>query len=498
MISNKNLKKESPIGKKILKGTFFVALSTYIVYLITFIRSIILARLLMPEYFGVVALATFFYAFFSQFKEFGLDYALIHKQDRQELSYSTHFMLQTILGIANIVVVLIAIPILSKFYDHRIIKILLIFVVFSIFQAMSSTQRVYLEKQLAFGKIATINIITALIRTIIPILMAITGFGLWSLVWLTILDMLIPFMGYWIIHPWKLSLNFDKQMAKWFFKFGFFLWLGGITSLFMFDFDKFLIGSFAGLINLGFYSKAFEFARLPVSMAGHVLSRVTLPAYSKLQSNIKALSLTFSTVLSFIFRIVLIPALFIVLAAPEFVKLFLGEKWMEMIVILQILAGFTVLRSIYDEACTLFIAMGRPNISTMTNFIQALIMLILGPISIYIIGIKGMAIVVNFMLIIGILVIFNYISKHLNVSYKSIFVVPILSICAAFLCINFLEPYLKTNLGLKLIIKLSLGFLIYAIFLFIFEQKNLAEKIKFIKDLWSEKVDLIEDYHSGF
>lgn len=487
------------LGKKILKGTFFVAFSTYLVYFISIVRSIVLARLLLPEYFGIVALATFFYSFISQFKEFGLDYVLIHKQDKQELAYSTHFMLQTMLGMVNIVVVLAVIPILSKFYEPRVIKILLIFAVFSIFQAMSSTPRVFLEKHLAFGKITAINIATVLIRTIIPIVMVAKGFGLWSLVWLAILDMIVPFIGYWIIHPWKLNLNFDKQMVKWFFRFGFYMWLGGIAMVVLFEFDKFLVGSFVGLIALGFYSKAFEFTRLPVQMICHVLNKVTMPAYSKLQTDHSLLSLTFSMTTSIIFRLIIICAVIIVLIAPEFVKLFLGEKWIGMITILQIFAGFTVLRSLYDQAVTLFIAMGKPDIPTKVHFVQAAIMIILGPIGILIMGAKGMAVVINIMLAAGVIIIYYFIAGVVKISYKNIIFAPLFSACLSFFGASFISIYLpESTLAIRLFVKIILCSSIYVVALLIIEGKKIKEKINFIKNLWQERIDLIENPYSRF
>src|SRR3989344_3054669 len=114
------------IGKRAIRSTFFVTVNSYAAFGFGTISSIIMARLLLPEHFGLIALANFFLSLFGRVKEFGLDYALIHRQDELEKAFKTHFTLQIGLSVVNLLLVIIATPLLLKFYSSEVVLILLV------------------------------------------------------------------------------------------------------------------------------------------------------------------------------------------------------------------------------------------------------------------------------------------------------------------------------------------------------------------------------------
>lgn len=467
-----------------IKGTFIVAGSTYLVDLISFLRSIVLARLLVPEYFGIVALASFFFNLIRQLKEFNLDSALIYKPNATDDDFSTHFVLKLLLALLTLLVIVIFSPVLTRFYGPDITKIILIFAFFSIFQEVAATPRVVLEKELLFSRVAIINIVKEIIRTIVPIWMVFLGFGLWSLVAMAALDMAIPFFGFLVTKTWRISLRFNKKIAVWFLKYSSYMWISGLCITLMYEFDDFLVGVMVGMVALGLYSKAYDFSKLPTQLVTHIVNRVSLPLYSKLKDNKLELSGAFNNFLYFIFRLTLPLALVLFIIAPEFVYFFLGSKWSGAILLLRLLIIYSVLRSIQDDCSALFYGVGKPKIITTISLIQAVMMVVLAPVFVYFYKVNGAAIFVDLMTIIGIILIYKNISAFVDVEYRKNFLAPILSALLGLAAVFVLIKNLHISvLLIRLVIKLFLFMIVYVGALILFSRNELLQKFKYVFEI---------------
>ncbi len=473
------------IAKKAVKGTVFVAVSTYLTFGISFITSIILARFLVPEDFGIVALADFFLLLFARVKTFGFDHALMHKQDQLDEVLSIHFILQTSLAILTFIIVIIASVFFPKYYDPKMVTILLIFAFFSIFESMTSTPKVLLEKKLMYKQVTIFSVILTSIMSVIAIALAMWGYGVWSLVYPSAIGTIIAFIGYWILSPWKLSLKFDWELAKWLFKFGGILWIGGVMSFIVLQFDDFLVGTLVGVAALGFYSKAYHFSKLPLEMITHVVSRVAFPTYSKLQNNRKELSMAYTMVLSGILRLTIPMAIILFLIAPEFIVLLIGEKWLPMVPIFRMLIIYSLLRPIFDDGGSLCTAIGRPEIPTKLVTIQAVWVLLSAPLLTYFYGANGAAISVGIAMLIGVLLTYSkYLPKYIDISFRATFIPPIISIVAGLFVYLLLSQYITApNMILIVAYKTSVVGLTYMAVLFLIERERLLREIKYIYEL---------------
>ncbi|MBM3247921.1 MAG: hypothetical protein FJZ10_00625 [Candidatus Omnitrophica bacterium] len=472
------------LTNRAIKGTFIVAGSTYFIDLISFVRSIVLARLLVPEYFGIVALASFFFNLIRQLKEFNLDSALIYKPDASKDDFSTHFVLKLLLALLTLFVIAAISPILTRFYGPDITKIILIFAFFSIFQEAAATPRVVLEKELLFSRVAVINIVKEIIKTIIPIGMVFLGFGLWSLVAMAVLDMSIPFFCFLITRTWRLSFRLSKEKAIWFLKYSSYMWIAGLCITLMYEFDDFLVGVMAGMVALGLYVKAYDFSELPTQLVTHIINRVSLPLYSKLKDNKAELSRSFNNFLYFIFRLALPLALALFIVAPEFIYIFLGAKWAGAILLLRLLIVYSVLRSIQDDCSALFYGIGKPKIMTYVVTAQAIIMVVLAPFFVYFFKVNGAAIFVDLMTIIGIILIYKNVSVFVDVEYKKNFLAPIVSAIIGLLAVFiFLQNVYIPGLFIRLIVKLFLFGAIYTSILILLSKDELSHKFKFVFEI---------------
>lgn len=394
-----------------------MAIGTYSSVAISFATSIILARLLAPEYFGIVALGGFFIELFGRVREFGFDQALVHRQADPEKAYSTHFILNSSAFFLSFLLSLIASPILLKYYDREVVIVFLILSFLLFLKGTSQTPRIYLEKELAFGRVVLVDFIALFLSCAISVYMAFKGYTLSAVVAHTGLLYLFTFIGFWLIKPPKLSLKIDKETTLWFMKFGGFLWIGGFATFILFKFNDFLAGTFLGAAVLGYYSKAFNLAQLPNSFVTSIASRVALPTYAKLQEDKAKLSDGFNLILRNIVRISVPIALTIFLTSGRFVLLLFGEKWLPMVPILRVLSIYAFSRAVFDDAGAFLTAVGKPNVVSKYLSFQAILTVIISPLLAWKFGVFGLTLGLDLVLVIGVLLAYYFLNKEVKVDF---------------------------------------------------------------------------------
>jgi len=421
------------VATRAVRSTLYVALSTYVSVAVTFVSSIILARLLEPSHFGIVALANFFLGLFGRVRELGLNQALVHRQKNLEEAYAAHFILHLGLAFLNLLLVLVAAPILSSRYPDQpqMVQVLLVFAAFAVFQAASQTQQMAFEKELLFRYTTLINILALVISSVISVAMAYKNYGVWSLVAGNTANTFLVFVGLWFFRPWKLQLKFDQEIAKWFLKFGFYLWVGAIVTFILFQYNDFIVGTLLGAATLGFYSKALKFAELPNSLVTSVISRVALPTYAKLQSEKQKLQTSFNLVLTNIVRLSLPLTLVLFFTAREFTMVLIGEKWLPMVPIFKLLVLYSFLRTIFDDAGAFLTAVGRPQIVSKYISLQATAILVLTPLAVKFWGVDGAALALDAVMLLGVFLAYFYVAKKINLKFASIFLPSFASAIAA-------------------------------------------------------------------
>ena len=254
------------IAEKAVKSSIYLTFSPIILIFVGFFGNLILAGLLIPEYFGTVAFASSIFGFVQRPRAFGLNLALIHKQvdkSNRDAYYSTHLIIQALLSLFVMVIAFAISPLLSFKYDKILIIIFLILATASIFDkdGLSSTPATILEKELRYSVVSWANLISTILSFGIAILMACLGFGVWSLVVMNLVLIIVPLFTYWVFAQWKPDLKkirFDRGIAFWFLsQQGIFLWIAGISYFLTLIFDDFLVGTLVGTLALGYYSVAY-------------------------------------------------------------------------------------------------------------------------------------------------------------------------------------------------------------------------------------------------
>jgi len=193
--------------------------------------GIVMARILGPEEFGLMALAAFFLGLSTRIREFSLDDVLIQRPATDKDIYSTHWTMQLALGGFQLALVLLALPILNHFYpDVRVRNatltgILLVLVLGDTMTIAASTPFALLRKKMRFGHLGIIEVAGATLTACSGIWLAAAGYGVWGLAVGRVAPAFLKLVYCWVMHPWKLSFKFNRQTARVFLKLGFFLWV---------------------------------------------------------------------------------------------------------------------------------------------------------------------------------------------------------------------------------------------------------------------------------
>ena len=313
--------------------------------LVGFISSIVLARLLIPEDYGLIGMLAIFIAVSEVFINGGFGSALIQKKRPTDMDYSTFFIWNLTISVFLYVVLFLCSPLIAGFYNQKILcSILRIYGVILIINSVSLVQTYQLRKQLNFKKIGAIEVSASALSLMVCIYFAWKGYGVWALVIQTLFGGTLKTLLFWLTSKWRPMLKFSVQSFKELFSFGGFILLSNLINTFCNNIQGLLIGRFYNPATMGYYSKAKSTEDLSSSFIAQVIDQVAFPVLAEAQND-KAYMIRmlkkFISVLAFLtFPIML---LLILLANPVFVILY-SEKWLQSVPYFQILclAGLAI------------------------------------------------------------------------------------------------------------------------------------------------------------
>ena len=345
------------------QGIIWMGISQFSMQFFKFMVTVILAHLLFPEDFGLMSLAAIFIGLVLTLHELGFGAAIIQRKEINEEHLSTAFWGSLIAGIIFCLFTIISSPLVADFFqDERVQPILIVlsfvFVVGSFIVVPASL----LSKNLEFKKIAYLEISTETIAGIIAILLAFSGFGVWSLVLRMLLGNLLYGVLLWIICPWRPSFIFKLDKFKELFGFSVNVTGSRLINYGQINIDNLIVGKILGVSALGYYALAYRLITLPLKRVSMVIIKVTFPTFSIIQEDNKQIRKGYLKVLRYI-SLITFPALSgLFVVAPEFILIFLGEKWLPVILPLQILCIAGAIRSIVDTSNVILLSKGRPDI----------------------------------------------------------------------------------------------------------------------------------------
>ncbi|HWP93496.1 MAG TPA: MOP flippase family protein [Thermodesulfobacteriota bacterium] len=389
------------LSQKIKSGTAWVSIAHFGSNILSLITTVILARLLLPKDFGIVAIAMVVWELVRLFGDVGIAAKLIYQQEDVDRYASAAFWLNILVALCLTLLTVLVSPLAASFYDNDMVKPILMLLALGFFlNSFGSIHSTLLTKELDFRKRSLVEIGVTTISKAITIAMAFAGYGVWSLVIPEVFSSPVRVLGFWMVCPWRPSLKFGLRYWKEIFGYGKYIFGSNLLRYLNINGDYMVIGKFLGAGELGLYTFAYNLADWPVKNIVWIVGRVAFPAFSKLQKDLGTMKEVFLK-MTRLLSLVTFPLFIGLLAvANELIPVVFGEKWNRSIIPLQIIIGFTMIRSFVSPCGQIILALGRPDIDFKFNAVQVPLLLIavLIGVSYGIIGVAiGMSLVVGLM-----------------------------------------------------------------------------------------------------
>lgn len=319
---------EDSLKHKTLKGTIWSSIERFSVQGIAFVVMIIMARVLTPEDYGLVGMLTVFIAISQSLVDSGFSQALIRKQNRSEVDNSTVFYFNIGVGIALYFLLFFCAPLISNFYNEPILVQLTRLIALSILiNSFVVVQRALLTIKIDFKTQAKASLTAALFSGAVGITMAYTGYGVWSLVWYQLTNLIVNAILLWILSHWRPKLMFSKSSFRELFYFGSKLALSGIIDCLYQNIYLIVIGKVFKASDLGYYTRAQQFAAFPSSNLTGILQRVTFPVLCTIQDDDDRLRSVYRRFLRLTAFIIFPLMIGLAAVAHPLIVFILKEKW---------------------------------------------------------------------------------------------------------------------------------------------------------------------------
>lgn len=347
----------------VYSGVRWSATGSFTCQAIHFLSSIVLARLLAPEYFGLLAMAMVFVGFGNQFSSMGFSQAIVQRARITEDLLNSLFVVTLVVGCLIAIVTALAGPVFAWIYsDPRVASMMAVLGLTFILRAPCLVPSALLTRRMAFLHLALIDVFPTALSAIASVMLALRGYGVWSLVWPTVAKPLIETPMLYAMSRWKPRLSFRWADVHSVLDFGANLTGFTVLNYFARQTDKFVIGAFLGATPLGFYSLAYRVLLRPRVAVTTILNRVLFPALSRMQQNDERLKAVYLQACGAIAFVTFPMMLGLTVVARPFVEVILGAKWLPAVPLIWVLAPLGMLLSISTTVGNLYLAKGRADL----------------------------------------------------------------------------------------------------------------------------------------
>lgn len=349
-----SLKKKSAEG---LKWSFIETIGVRLFSVSTYF---ILAKLLDPTAFGIVALTNTFIFFSEIFVEQGFVTAIVQRKNLEKQHLSSAFWGNLAMGIALFGLSVLGAPWIASIYDEGLLTDLLrVHAATFVISSFAKVQLALLQRDLKLKEIAIARTVAITISCVVSITLAYQGYGAWSLIFQQIIFNLLQTLMFWFLNDWRPTAEFSPRHYREIFSFGSKVIMGRITLYFIRYTDTLLIGYFLGTNSLGIYSFAQKIFITLTDLVDLTFNKVTFAVFSKLQDERKKLASNFYKFIDVTAAVSFPLFTATIVFTPHIVPIFFGDKWLGSIPIIQILSLAGVAACLYSCFNNLFSGIGR-------------------------------------------------------------------------------------------------------------------------------------------
>lgn len=484
----------SSLKDKAVNGLIWSFIDSFAGQGISIFVGIMLARILSPREFGLIGMIVVFIAVSESFINSGFTSALIRKKECTEADYSTVFFFNLIAGVLFFIVLFLSAPAIGGYFNEpELVPIVQVLGVVLIIDALTMIQRTILTKRLDFKLQARISVIASIGSGGVALAMAYAGMGVWSLIALRLVKQGLNSFFLWIWNKWRPALIFSWESFRELFGFGSKLLVSGLIDTIYQNIYYLIIGKYFSAQDLGFYTRADEFKKIPSQNMTSIISRVSYPLLSSIQDDPERLKATYQKLIRSTMFVTFILMMGMAAVAEPMVITLVGEKWRESIVYLQLLCFVGMMYPLHALNLNMLQVQGRSDLFLRLEIIKKLLavpVIVVGILW----GIKAMiyGMIINTM--IAYYLNSYWSGKMIGYSFfnqiRDIIPSFSLAVCMA-VSVLLSGSFLNFNLILTLMFQLFFG----AIFVVIISEMFGFKDYLFIKSLVNEKIFNIKNYN---
>jgi O-antigen/teichoic acid export membrane protein len=358
---------------KSAKGVVWSAIQHGATPVISLVVFIVLARLVDPSAFGLIALAGAAVSFLQLFLSSGFGSAIVQREQLEPQHLDSAFWAN--IGIATLLMVIIIFlaDYIALMFEQPDLSSVILWLSLSLpLGALSQVQMAILRRNLAFRSLAVRSLIAEPIGGVIGVTMAFMGFGVWSLVARQLATTLFKVMILWKVSNWRPGYQVSRRHFMDLVGFGASMAGTNFVGFFSRRSDDILIGYFLGATALGYYSVAYRLFRMMTEMIGGTVNNVAWPVFSRLQNDLPRLrsALYMSTNIVCFLAWPLFLGMFAL--TPDLIPMLFGEKWLPSVPVMQVLAFIGLLHSIFFFNESVIVSVGKPHWRLMLQFVIAI------------------------------------------------------------------------------------------------------------------------------
>lgn len=327
------------LSQQALSGVLWATAEKFGGRVIQVLSTIILARLLFPEDFGVVAMVAIFFSVSNILIDSGFSQALIREDEISEADKSTTFFINLITALILFGILWFSSPFISQFFGEPVLLEMTRFMAFTpIFFSITIIQRALYSQRINFRTQAIVNLIATFLSGASAIILAFYGLGVWALATQYVLMAFVTSFLFWGLNPWTPKKFINKDSFSRLFGFGSKLMISGLIHVIYQEIYKVIIGRIYNTTLLGFYVQAENFKNIVSDSLISVMVRVTYPTLSKIKNEPQRLKDGYKKILGVISFLIFPAMIGLIIVAEPLVVTLIGEKWIKTAPILQALS----------------------------------------------------------------------------------------------------------------------------------------------------------------
>ena len=361
------------IGKSAKKGIAWTASAQVIKQCLEFGVGVIMARLLAPSDFGVVAACMIFFSFVSIVTSFGFGPAIIQRSEINDEYLNTAQTICVAFGVISTSVMALCAGLIGGVFRNQAVgDIIPLMSLTFLFSSFSIVPQALLTRRLYFGKLTAASIASSVSYGIVAIGMAASGFGVWSLVGAPVVSVFVNLLLLSYFASYFPKFRFNRKYCNEIWSFGGAVTISSLLNHIARNADNFIVGRYLGSGALGFYSRAYNLATIPKEIMVSVFGSVLFPSFARMQDSVTRQSDAYFKSINAIVLVTLPASLILLISAPELINVVYGDKWSDSMFPLRILSLAGFVYTLYIPCTSLLLGLGKVRPYTILQIVYSL------------------------------------------------------------------------------------------------------------------------------